>query len=387
MNTHTIENNTPVIPADAYDTTAFYADPDAIATVTNTTAPDAVALPSEDASTAELLTAAQEAGHRAVPAPLAETALVARPLLRRAGLPVPDGPLSYAIAPELTIRYAHTAASPIGSPGCLGDDDTLLVTGSLRRVPWARAADAVVVLATAPFGPVLFTLTPSQAHLAPGTNLAEEPRDDLHLAALKIPASQVRRIGPELLDEARLRAALARSALIAGAAERCVDLTVAHTTARTQFGRPLSRFQAVKQEEARLIEETALVRIAVQTAATPLDIGGPAAHFAVAAAKTQASASAAEIARIAHQLHGAIGITQLHPLHLATTRLWSWRDEDGDETYWAHRLARPLTPTTLWPALTTAHIAPAAQAIEASRGNGSPERIRADYADATRSAS
>ncbi len=353
MNTHTIDTSAPVISADAYDTTAFYADADAIATVTNTTAPDAVALPSEDASTAELLAAAQEAGRRAVPAPLAETALVARPLLRRASLPVPGGPLSYAIAPGLTVRYAHPADSPVGSAGCLGDDDTLLVTGTLRRVPWARAATAVVVLATAPFGPVLFTLTPDQAVLTPGGNLAEEPRDDLYLPTLEIPATQVRRISPELLDEARLRAALARSALIAGAAERSVDLTVAHTTARTQFGRPLSHFQAVKQEEARLIEETALVRTAVQAAA-PLDPGDPAAHVAIAAAKTQASASAAEIARIAHQLHGAIGITQLNPLHLATTRLWSWRDEDGEETYWARRLARSLTATTLWPTLTTA---------------------------------
>ncbi|MCC3775963.1 acyl-CoA dehydrogenase family protein [Streptomyces sp. UNOB3_S3] len=349
MNTHTIDTGTPVISADAYDTNAFYADPDAIAVVVNTTDPDAVALPARDASTAELLAAAQEAGRRAVPAPLAETALVARPLLRRVGLPVPHGPLGYAIAPELTVRYAHPAASPVGSAGCLGDDDTLLVSGTLRRVPWARAATMVVVLATAPSGPVLFTLTPDQAVLTPGANLAEEPRDDLHLASLEIPASRVRRVSPELLDEARLRAALARSALIAGAAERCVDLTVAHTTARTQFGRPLSRFQAVKQEEARLIEEAALVR----AAAAPLDGGGPAAHVAVAAAKTQASASAAEIARIAHQLHGAIGITRLSPLHLATTRLWSWRDEDGDETYWALRLARSLTATGLWPTLTT----------------------------------
>ncbi|MFI1801450.1 acyl-CoA dehydrogenase family protein [Streptomyces sp. NPDC020379] len=353
MNTHTIDTSTPVISADAYDATAFFADPGAIAVVTGTTAPDAVALPSPDASTAELVAAAQEAGLRAVPAPFAETALVARPLLRRAGLPVPEGPLSYAIAPELTIRYAHPATSAVGSAGCLGENDTLLVTGTLHRVPWARAATAVVVLAAAPSGPVLFTFTPSQAVLTPGGNLAEEPRDDLHLATVEIPASQVRRIAPELLDEARLRAALARSALIAGAAERCVGLTVAHTAARIQFGRPLSRFQAVKQEEARLVEEAALVRAAVQAAAAPLDTGGPGAHFAVAAAKTQASASAAEIARIAHQLHGAIGITRLSPLRLATTRLWSWRDEDGDETYWARRLARPLTATSLWPALTT----------------------------------
>ncbi|MFJ4183941.1 acyl-CoA dehydrogenase family protein [Kitasatospora sp. NPDC089509] len=349
---HTIVTDTPVIPADAYDTEAFFADPDAIAVVANATAPDAVALPGPDATTAELLTAVREVGRRAVPGPFAETALVARPLLGRVGLPVPDGPLSYAVAPELTVRYAHPAASAVGSAGSLGEDDTLLVAGTLRRVPWARTAEAVVVLATAPFGPVLFTLAPTEAAFAPGANLAGEPRDDLYLAGLEIPATRVRRIPRELLEEAGLRAALARAALIAGAAERCVELTVAHTTARTQFGRSLSHFQAVKQEEARLIEETALVGAAVRAAAEPLDAGGPAARFAVVAAKTQASASVAEIARIAHQLHGAIGITRLHPLHLATTRLWSWRDEDGDETVWAARLGREVTADTLWPALT-----------------------------------
>jgi acyl-CoA dehydrogenase len=35
------------------------------------------------------------------------------------------------------------------------------------------------------------------------------------------------------------------------------------------------------------------------------------------------------VAAIAHQLHGAIGTTEEHRLRLTTTRLWSWRDEDG----------------------------------------------------------
>ncbi|MFE3527215.1 acyl-CoA dehydrogenase family protein [Streptomyces sp. NPDC059161] len=354
MNTHTIDNDTPAISADDYDTTAFFADPDAIATVTNTTDSHTVPAPGPEAGTADLLATVREAGRRAVPAPFAETALVARPLLRRAGLPVPEGPLTYAIAPELTIRHAHPASSAVGSAGSAGEDDTLLVSGTLRRVPWARTATAVVVLAGAPFGPVLFTLAPDQAVLARGANLAEEARDDLHLADVEIPAARVRRIPRRLIEEAELRAALARAALIAGAGERCVELTVAHTTARTQFGRPLSRFQAVKQEEAKLIEEVALVRAAVQAAAAPLDAGTVAARFAVAAAKTQASASAAEIARIAHQLHGAVGITTLHPLHLLTTRLWSWRDEDGDETAWATRLSRTVTADNLWSALTAA---------------------------------
>jgi len=52
---------------------------------------------------------------------------------------------------------------------------------------------------------------------------------------------------------------------------------------------------------------------------------------AVLAAKAQASHCAGIVAAIAHQLHGAIGTTEEHRLRLTTTRLWSWRDEDGSE--------------------------------------------------------
>jgi acyl-CoA dehydrogenase len=51
----------------------------------------------------------------------------------------------------------------------------------------------------------------------------------------------------------------------------------------------------------------------------------------VVAAKAQASRGAGVVAAIAHQLHGAIGTTEEHRLRLTTTRLWSWRDEDGSE--------------------------------------------------------
>lgn len=63
----------------------------------------------------------------------------------------------------------------------------------------------------------------------------------------------------------------------------------------------------------------------------------------------------AEITRIAHQLHGAIGFTELSPLRLATTRLWSWRDEDGSEHAWHRRIGRRVVEggsDRLWPQVT-----------------------------------
>ncbi|MFJ5677512.1 acyl-CoA dehydrogenase family protein [Streptomyces sp. NPDC093097] len=298
------------------------------------------ALPPLDTEPATLVALVTEAGYHHTPAPLAETLLTARPLLAAAGLTVPDGPLTFASGP-LDVRFTHVDTdSRVGPPGARGTDDAVHLSGTLSRVPWARATDAVAVLTEGPSGgPLLLLLDTARCLRADGTNLADEPRDDLILHDVAVPADRVRRIPAALAEEAAWRAGLARAALIAGAARRCVELTIAHTTSRVQFGRPLRHFQAVKQEEAKLIEETALITAAVEAAAAALTTPD-AAGFAAWVAAAQASASVAEITRIAHQLHGAIGFTELSPLRLATTRMWSWRDEDGNEQSWHQKIGR-----------------------------------------------
>jgi acyl-CoA dehydrogenase len=108
---------------------------------------------------------------------------------------------------------------------------------------------------------------------------------------------------------------------------------------REQFGRPLARFPTVQQELARMAGEVALISAATQAAVAA---EGTAAEgvSAVVAAKAQASSSAGVVAAIAHQLHGAIGTTEEHRLRLTTTRLWSWRDEDGSEAECCAELGR-----------------------------------------------
>ena len=60
-------------------------------------------------------------------------------------------------------------------------------------------------------------------------------------------------------------------------------------------------------------------------------------------------------AAIAHQVHGAMGFTYEHSLHHATRRLWSWREEFGNEAVWAARLGRMVAERGadgLWPFIT-----------------------------------
>src|SRR5690606_3904796 len=58
------------------------------------------------------------------------------------------------------------------------------------------------------------------------------------------------------------------------------------------------------------------------------------------AAKLRAGEAAGVCAAIAHQAHGAIGVTREYSLHPLTRRLWSWRDEYGSEAYWAERIGK-----------------------------------------------
>ncbi|GII94465.1 acyl-CoA dehydrogenase family protein [Sinosporangium siamense] len=272
--------------------------------------------------------------------PLAETALLAGWLIAGCGATVPSGPMTAAVAsPELRTRQEDTGLS---------------VRGTVARVPWARYAHHVAVLDN---GRVIL-LGRSDFLLEQGTNLAGEPRDDLAINAI-VPASRVHEPSADSAISVQAfygRAALARAALMAGAARRALELAVAYAGEREQFGRPIAKFQAVQQHLAAMAGEVLLSKMAVEAAALALDTQGD-ADVAVAAAKLVAGQMAGVVASLAHQIHGAIGFTEEHPLRHSTTRLWAWRDESGNEDEWSGVLGqRVVSEGTggLWSLLTGA---------------------------------
>ena len=106
---------------------------------------------------------------------------------------------------------------------------------------------------------------------------------------------------------------------------------------RTQFGRPLSKFQAVQNLVSDIAAEASLARAATEAALTHAVTGGwssPKLEYLVAAARSCAGHGAAVVVRNAHQVHGAIGTTGEHRLHAFTRAAVAWRSEFGSMRYW-----------------------------------------------------
>ena len=260
------------------------------------------------------------AGRFALPLPLIET-VIGRRVLFDAGLEAPPGPLG---------GVADIGASEVLWPG----EISALVGADEGRVGWIAAGEI---------------------DFEPGTNSAGEPVGRLK-ALPPMPPGQIGSVGPG--PSPSILMAAARSAMIAGAMERILDLTIDHVQGRVQFGRPLARFQAVQQLVAVMASHAAVVGVAADTATaaieTALEGAGGDATFMASCAKARASEACYEVTRIAHQLHGAIGYTREHDLHRFTRRLWTWRDADGDEGYWQQRVGAMAVEAGgdgLWPLL------------------------------------
>jgi acyl-CoA dehydrogenase len=182
--------------------------------------------------------------------------------------------------------------------------------------------------------------------------MAMEPRDTVTFDGAA--ATAAARAGSRVPDGAiRLHGAMLRAAQIAGALERALEEAVEHVTVRAQFGRTLSKFQAIQHQLAVLAEQGAAARVAAEHACRRADRGD--AAFDIACAKIRACDAAGVGAGIAHQVHGAIGFTYEHVLHFATRRLWSWRREFGTAERWAEELGRQTRrrgADQLWPTLT-----------------------------------
>jgi hypothetical protein len=122
--------------------------------------------------------------------------------------------------------------------------------------------------------------------------------------------------GATLLELARV----ILSAEAVGVARTCTELGAEYSKVREQFGRPIATFQGVKHHCANMLVATELATAAVWDAARAAETGGDQARIAAAAAATLAAPAAYLCANLSIQVHGGIGFTWEHDLHLFLRR-------------------------------------------------------------------
>ena len=279
---------------------------------------------------------AHRAALHAVSLPILET-LLSRRLLAQAGSDSVSGAASIACVASggLDARSGSTAAN---------------YSGVVHEVPWGRNVDHVLLELRQGEQSLLLRLATADAcKRTLATNMAGEPRDTLEFRSAPVRTNVV----PDSAASLMGLGALLRTAQIGGSLDCVLRQCIEHASGRSQFGRPLSQFQAIQHQIALLAEESAAVNCAAVAAARAAELGD--AGFEIAAAKLRANRAVGIATSIAHQVHGAIGCTQEHALHRATQRLWSWRSEFGNDRHWALELGRRVARAgadAFWPTLT-----------------------------------
>ncbi len=254
-------------------------------------------------------------GRFAAPVPVAETALTGGWLLARAGLALPDGPV--------TVVDDQSSITLVGDR--LQFDTT---------VAWARHAERIAVLATANGSTTVVSLRSDQVTVTPGSNLAGEARDRVvcNLALRQAETNIVDITSSSLVE----RGALSRVVMAAGALGAVAQMTVDYTNQRHQFGKPVATFQAVQLHLITAAQSAVRAQMAADIAVRALAMGD--ASFEIAAARVIVDDAITLGTRAAHQAHGAMGVTREYPLHHFTRRLWAWRHEWGTTRDWRRRV-------------------------------------------------
>jgi alkylation response protein AidB-like acyl-CoA dehydrogenase len=264
----------------------------------------------------ELAVVTEEHGYAASSLPIADLAVAAW-LLDSVGRPAESALTATAFGPD-----------------ALADGAALRLNGLSSPVPMAADVDAVAVV-----GPV-----DDKEYLAvlAAPTLSTMTTLDLTRTWARLDLDVTVDEWTELLPGtvALLRDALAvhRAFDALGAAARLLDLTVSYAGQREQFGAPIGSFQAVKHHCADMAVAVEASRAALWAAALALDTASGAARTrAASAGAAYAKAAAARVAGNALQVHGGIGFTWEHDLHLFLRRIKV--DEAFDGTVAEHRAA------------------------------------------------
>ncbi|KAF0958000.1 acyl-CoA dehydrogenase family protein [Rhodococcus sp. T7] len=292
------------------------------------------------ASWSETAVVVEELGRAVADVPFLTSAVIALAVLQGLGDSdmlgqIADGSLVAAVAAPWPRLQEPSTTKPAWSGGNI-QGDVSLVAGAI-------GADVLLV----PAGDALIAVDPAtvQIHSAIAFDQTR-PLADLHFENVE---GRVLAAGPQVAV-ALNHAATIGVAMIAseqlGIAERCLELTVQHALRRTQFGRLIGSYQAVKHRLAdvwvSIVEAKAVARYAANCAAE----NSPDLAIASSLAHVVCSRAALRATQEMIQVHGGIGFTWEHPAHLYLKRARANATALGTEIWHRRQLGVKLGLTS-----------------------------------------
>jgi alkylation response protein AidB-like acyl-CoA dehydrogenase len=136
------------------------------------------------------------------------------------------------------------------------------------------------------------------------------------------------------------RATVGLCAEMCGGAQKVLDMTVEYAKIRQAFGRPIGSYQGVKHKAADMLVDVENSKSITYYAAWAMDEDAAEGPLAVSMAKAYVSDAYRRVSAAGIQLHGGIGFTWEHDLHLYFKRAKGSEFTFGDATHHRERVAQ-----------------------------------------------
>lgn len=282
----------------------------------------------------DIVVVLEEMGKALLPGPFLASVLLGGMAVREAGSTAQQAEVLPRLAGgEAVLTLAQAEAS--GRYDAAGialsarrEGEGFVLSGEKLFVPDAHVADHIVVAARTSAGAnpeegvTLFLLDRN----TPGLSVTQLKTVDMtrrlcHLAleGVRVPAGRV--LGTPEQGWPALRRVLDHAlaglcAEMVGCGQKALDMSVAYAKERVQFGRPIGSFQAIKHKCVDMMVAVENARSLTYYAAWAVDENAPEARQAVAMAKAYCSDMAKYVTSEAIQVHGGIGFTWEHDMHL-----------------------------------------------------------------------
>lgn len=225
--------------------------------------------------------------------------------------------------------------------------EEFVLSGSAMFVPFAHAADELLVMAQAADEPDHLTafLVPTDAVAAELLDTVGADRhhrvslDEVRMASDQILGSDGN--GKAVMETVESYGAAATCAAMVGGAQRILDMTVKYATERKQFETPIGAFQAIQHHCANMGVDVLSSRLIAFEAIWRLSEDLEAAQE-ISMAKAWVSEAYRRVCALGHQVHGAIGFTREHEMHHYLRHAVSRELAFGDGDHHWDRLAEML---------------------------------------------